>query len=194
MLDKAFDQAKDEAKAVVLTGRTGVLSAGFDLKVMREGPEAAAAMVSAGADLLLKLYVHPLPLVVAAPGHAIAAGALLLLTGDVRIGLDQPANIGLNETSIGMALPPFGVEIARDRLDPRAFSNAVLGANLYDPKTAVAIGYLDTVVPEAELVDSARIAAKKMTTLDPRAYAATKINMRQATVDRISKTLGNIEL
>ena len=134
-LDEAFDRAEKEAKAIVLTGRDGVLSAGFDLKVMREGPEATAAMTSAGANLLMKMYLHPLPLVIACTGHAIAAGALILLTGDLRLCADKQANIGLNETSIGMAMPPFGLEIARDRLDPRALTNAVLGATLYDPKT-----------------------------------------------------------
>jgi len=193
-LDEAFDRAEKEAKAIVLTGRDGVLSAGFDLKVMREGPEATAAMTSAGANLLMKMYLHPLPLVIACTGHAIAAGALILLTGDLRLCADKQANIGLNETSIGMAMPPFGLEIARDRLDPRALTNAVLGATLYDPKTAVAIGYLDGVVPEEELFDAARVAAKKLTTLDPNAYARTKVYMRQATIDRIKPTLSDIKL
>jgi enoyl-CoA hydratase/carnithine racemase len=193
-LSDAFDKAEAEAKAVVLTGRPGVLSAGFDLKVMREGPEASAAMVSAGADLLLKMYLHPLPLVIACTGHAIAAGALILLTGDLRVATDGAFSIGLNETSIGMAMPPFGLEIARDRLDPRALSNAILSATLYDPKTANAVGYVDTVVDENELADSARLAAKRMTTLDLRAYAQTKLYMRQATVDRIRPTLRSINL
>lgn len=193
-LSDAFDKAEKEAKAIVLTGRPGVLSAGFDLKVMREGPEATSAMVNAGAELLLKLYLHPLPLVVAATGHAIAAGALILLTGDLRIATEGSFSIGLNETSIGMSMPPFGLEIARDRLDPRALSNAILSATLYDPKTANAVGYVDTVVDENELADSARLAAKRMTTLDQKAYAQTKLYMRQATADRIRPTLGSISL
>lgn len=193
-LSEAFDRAEKEAKAIVLTGRPGVLSAGFDLKVMKEGPEATAAMVSAGAQLLLKMYLHPLPLITATPGHAIAAGAILLLASDVRIGAAGASSIGLNETSIGMALPPFGVELARDRLIPGALSPAVLGATLYDPETAAAVGYLDRVCDAADLLNEAKKTAAHYATLDGRSYAATKINLRQATVDRLKPTLGDIKL
>lgn len=193
-LSEAFDSAEKEAKAIVLTGRSGVLSAGFDLKVMKEGPEATAAMVSAGAQLLLKMYLHPLPIITAAPGHAIAAGAILLLASDVRIGAAGAFSIGLNETSIGMTLPPFGVELARDRLLPGALSPAVLGATLYDPETAASIGYLDRVCDAADLLNEAKAAAAHYATLDGRSYAATKINLRQATVDRITPTLATIKL
>lgn len=193
-LSEAFDAAEKEAKAIVLAGRPGVLSAGFDLKVMREGPEATSAMVSAGAALLLKMYLHPLPLVIACTGHAIAAGALILLTGDHRIGIDGKSSIGLNETSIGMSMPPFGLEIARDRLDPKALSSAILAATLYGPADAKAVGYLDEIVAESALLDVARTTAKRLTTLDPRAYAQTKLYMRQATADRIKPTLSSISL
>lgn len=193
-LSEAFDRAEKEAKAIVLTGRPGVLSAGFDLKVMKEGPEATAAMVGAGAALLLKMYLHPLPVITASTGHAIAAGAIILLASDVRIGAAGAYSIGLNETSIGMALPPFGVELARDRLAPGALSPAALGATLYDPEAAASIGYLDRVCDAAGLLDAAKAAAAHYATLDARSYAATKINLRQATVDRIKPTLAAIKL
>lgn len=193
-LSDALDRAEKEARAIVLTGRPGILSAGFDLKVMKEGPEAAAAMVNAGAQLLLKMYLHPLPVITANPGHAIAAGAILLLASDVRIGASGAFSIGLNETSIGMALPPFGVELARDRLTPGALNAAVLGATLYDPETAAAIGYLDRVCEPSELLAEAKATAAHYATLDSRSYAATKINLRQATVDQIAPTLATIKL
>lgn len=190
-LSQAFDRAESEASAIILTGRGGVLSAGFDLKVMREGPEAAAAMVEAGAQLLLRIYLHPLPVITACTGHAIAAGAIILLASDVRLGTSGTFSIGLNETSIGMALPPFGVELARDRLTPGALCAAVLGATLHDPDAAAAIGYLDRVASADDLAKGARAAAAHYATLDGPSYARTKLNLRQATVDRIRPTLRN---
>lgn len=190
-LSQAFDRAEREASAIILTGRGGVLSAGFDLKVMREGPEAAAAMVEAGAQLLLRIYLHPLPVITACTGHAIAAGAILLLASDVRLGASGAFSIGLNETSIGMTLPPFGVELARDRLTPEALSAAVLGATLYDPDAATAIGYLDQVASADDLAKEARRTAAHYATLDGPSFAGTKVNLRQATVDRIRPTLRN---
>ena len=190
-LSEALDRAESEASAIILTGRDELLSGGFDLKVMREGPEAAANMVEAGAQLMLKIYLHPLPVITACTGHAIAAGAILLLASDVRLGTSGAFSIGLNETSIGMTLPQFGVELARDRLTPEALSAAVLGATLYDPDAAAAIGYLDRVVEAGDLAKEARKAAAHYTTLDGPSFAGTKLNLRQATADRIRPTLRN---
>ncbi len=190
-LSEALDRAESEASAIILTGRDELLSGGFDLKVMREGPEAAANMVEAGAQLMLKIYLHPLPVITACTGHAIAAGAILLLASDVRIGTSGAFSIGLNETSIGMTLPQFGVELARDRLTPGALTAAVLGATLYDPDAAAAIGYLDRVVGAGDLAKEARKAAAHYTTLDGPSFAGTKLNLRQATADRIRPTLRN---
>src|SRR5262245_11509727 len=79
-------RAEREARALVLAGRPDRFCGGFDLRVMTSGPEAATTLVRAGAALLMKLYGAPIPVVVACTGHAIAAGALLVLTGDYRIG------------------------------------------------------------------------------------------------------------
>jgi enoyl-CoA hydratase len=184
----AFDEAAN-SKAIVLTGRAGVFCAGFDLKTMREGPEAAAAMVKSGAEFLLRFYLQPQPTVIACTGHGIAAGALLLLCADYRFGQAGDSNIGLNETSIGMTLPNFGVELARDRLLPTAHAEAVLGAKIYGMRGAMDAGYLDDVVEEADLLEAAIAKAKQLATLDPRAYAGTKINLRRATADRIRPTI-----
>lgn len=188
-LSEALDRAEGEAKAVILTGRSELLSGGFDLKVMREGPEAAAAMVEAGAQLMLKIYLHPLPIIAACSGHAIAAGAILLLASDVRIGTSGAFSLGLNETSIGMTLPPFGVELARDRLAPKALTAAAIGATLYDPEAACDIGYLDRVVAPGDLAGEARKTAAHYAGLDGPSFAGTKLNVRQATADRIRPTL-----
>jgi enoyl-CoA hydratase len=185
-----LDRASAEAGAVVLAGRPGVLCAGFDLSVIRGGdPEKKTAMRNAGVEALLRLYMHPQPLVIACTGHAVAAGALILLTGDRRIGAAGAFKIGLNEIAIGMTLPIFGLELARDRLDPRALNAAVLGATIYDPAGATAAGYLDQVEdPDALLVESLRVA-QEMTALDAAAYGATKALLRGETVAKIRATM-----
>lgn len=188
-LSEALDRAESEAKAIVLTGRRGIFSGGFDLKVMSEGPQAATAMVEAGAQLMLKIYLHPLPVIAACTGHAIAAGVIILLASDVRIGTSGTFSLGLNETSIGMAVPPFGVELARDRVTPKALTAAVLGATLYGPDAACEAGYLDQVVAASDLANQARETAIAYAALDGRCYAQTKLNVRGATVDRIRPTL-----
>src|SRR5262245_54127386 len=149
--ESALDLAAADARAVCIIGRDGKFSAGFDLAIMTGEPDGVRRLVSRGAELLMRLYLHPQPVVVAVTGHALAAGALLVLVCDVRIGADVPAKIGLNETSIGMPLPQFAVELARDRLDRKILSRATLGAEIFDPHGAVTAGYLDRVVPAADV-------------------------------------------
>ena len=189
-LDTAVADAARDATALVITGRDGRFSAGFDLGVIKEGPEAARELVAAGARVALNIYEAPVPVVAACTGHAIAFGAIMLLASDVRVGADIEARIGLTEVSIGMPLPVFAVELARDRLSPRHFSAATCLATTYSPHEAVAAGYLDDVVAPAELHESAlRRAAALGSHVRRAAFSATRRNARGATVDRIAATL-----
>ena len=178
-VDAHLERAGREAKAVILTGRPGIFSGGFDLKVIRGGDAAAGrAMSLAGARLMMRLYGLPQPLVVAAPGHAIALGAFCLLTGDYRIGIEGDFRIGLNETAIGMSLPPFGLMLAKERLSKRHLAGAAIGATLFGPAEARDAGFLDEVVPAAQLPAAARAAADRLVALDGASYAAVKNALR----------------
>ena len=185
-LSEGLGRATKEARAVVITGRPGVFCAGFDLRIIRgDDTDAAAAMRSAGKALLLEAYLHPQPLVMACTGHALAAGALLLLTGDYRIAAAGDFKLGLNETAIGLSLPPFGLELARDRLQPTALTRATVTANIYDPAGALAAGYVDEICPPDDVALTAQKTAERLGELGPEALAATKRRLRQPTVDRI---------
>ena len=123
-------------------------------------------MVTAGAELALKTYLHPQPVIIGCTGHAVAAGALFLCAADYRIGVLGEFKIGLNETSIGLSLPTWGLELARDRLDNRMLNRATLGSELYAPVQAAEVGYLDEVVDldkfPARLVEKAKEYQKVM--------------------------------
>jgi enoyl-CoA hydratase len=175
----------------VLAGRPGKFSAGFDLSVMTRSTEAMRDLVQSGAELLLRWYEYDLPTVAACTGHALAAGALLLLTTDVRIGSDSPAKIGLNEVAIGMPLPIFAVEFARDRLTKKTFTQATMGACVFSPEEAAVAGYLDRVVPADTVLDEAVAEARRLATLSTGAYARTKHAARQATIDHVRATLAD---
>src|SRR5215471_9888021 len=68
LLTRAED---DEVRAVVIVGRPGRFSAGFDLSVMNAGPTQALELLAAGANLALRIYLFPMPVVLAATGHAL---------------------------------------------------------------------------------------------------------------------------
>lgn len=185
----ALTRAEKDASAVVLTGRPDRFCAGFDLKVMTAGPEGVRKLFLRGADLLVKLCGLPMPLVIACTGHALAGGAQVLLTGDVRIGALGPYRIGLNETTIGMPLPILGVEFARARLAPTELSRATLGAQLYTPEEAAKMGYLDEARPAGEVLARAMEEAQRLGALSRPAYAATKQRLRGELLTRVSATL-----
>ncbi|MCC6668742.1 MAG: crotonase/enoyl-CoA hydratase family protein [Polyangiaceae bacterium] len=188
-LDAAFDRAEREAKAVVLAGRPGRFCAGFDLKHMMAGPESARALVTRGADVLLRMYAHPQPVVVACTGHALAGGALVVLCGDVRLGTAGEFKLGLNEVAIGLPLPILAIELARDRLDPRHLTEATLLARQFDPEAARDAGYLDHVVPADQLLPRALEEARRLAGLGSVPFAASKRALRRDTIRHIRDTL-----
>ena len=182
-LDKA---AADGAKAVVIRGREGLLCGGFDLKIIRgDDDDLKAKMRGAGMGLLERLYLSPIPIVFAVTGHAVAMGALLLFSGDYRVGLRGDFRIGLNETGIGLSLPVTGLELARDRLAPQVLGEATINATLYSPDEANGIGYLDEVADASDFDARVQAAAERLAALDSAAFALTKSKVRQPTIDRI---------
>jgi enoyl-CoA hydratase len=188
-LHVALDAASAQASAVCIVGNAKALSAGFDLSVMTGGAEGMLELVRAGGELLMRLHGHPQPTVAAVTGHALAAGALVALACDTRISGDGPAKIGLNEVAIGMTLPVFAVELARDRLSKRYFTRAAIQAEIFSPEGALAAGYLDKVVPAAQCEGTAIDEARRLGQLDGSAYGGTKLALRQATIDRVMPTL-----
>jgi enoyl-CoA hydratase len=185
LVHAGLDQALAEARAVAIIGREGKLSAGFDLTEMTAGIDRTKALVGAGGRLLMRIFGHPQPVVVGVTGHALAAGALLVLSCDTRIGTDGPAKIGLNETAIGMGLPVYAFELAQARLAPAHLTRAAVQAEIYDPAGAVEAGYLDQVVAAADVERATIDEARRLGQFSTRAYAHTKGLLRQPVVDRV---------
>jgi enoyl-CoA hydratase len=184
-LSDAFARAEADRAVVVLRGREGAFSGGFDLRTLRAGGPDAIAMVRAGFDLAVRMLAFPHPVVVACTGHAIAMGAFLLLSGDYRLGAAGAFKIGANEVAIGITMPFFGIEICRQRLAPAHFHRAVVNAEIYRPEDAVSAGFLDRVLPASELESAARASARELAKLDQTAHAATKLRARAGALDAI---------
>src|SRR6185436_19073244 len=134
--------------------------------------------------LLVRIFTFPVPVVAACTGHALAAGSLVLLASDRRIGAEGPFKIGLNEVAIGMALPQFAVDFARYRMPPSQFDSALLG-EVHDPHSAVAAGYLDRVVDSESVVAEATATAHQLAQLRTGAVSRTKATARAGIAERI---------
>jgi len=173
-ISDALDRAAADAAIVVLTGRERTFSAGFDLR-----SEDWQTMVGAGGRLVEQVMSFPNPVVVACNGNAIAMGALVLLSADIRIGVEGEHRIGLNEVAIGLTLPWFGIEIARHRLSRPYFDRCTVTGGLLGPEEALRAGFLDELVtPERLQARTAEVVAA-LAGIDRAAHAATKLRVRE---------------
>ncbi|TLX59465.1 crotonase/enoyl-CoA hydratase family protein [Stutzerimonas nosocomialis] len=185
----ALDRAEQDRAIVIVTGQPGILSGGYDLKVMTSSPENAVALVASGSTLARRMLAHPFPIIIACPGHAVAKGAFLLLSADYRIGAEGAFSIGLNEVQIGMTMHHAGIELARDRLRKSAFHRSVINGEMFDPQGALEAGFLDRVVPAGELMAVARATAQQMKKIQMTAHRNTKLKVRKALLETLDRAI-----
>jgi enoyl-CoA hydratase len=189
-LGAALDQAEEAGQAVLILGRPGRFSAGFDLSVLRDGgPGAGRALVTGGANLALRLARFPAPVVIGCTGHALAMGAVLLMAADTRIGATGDFKLGFNEVAIGMTTPIFLLELARERISKRHFMRAIVQAEIYGPEAALDAGFLDQTTEPAQLEACALEEAARLAKLPRGAYVRTRALARGAALDNIEATL-----
>jgi enoyl-CoA hydratase len=113
---------------------------------------------------------------------------LLLLPAEHVVVADAPVKIGFNETSIGIELSPFVLELARYRLLPSAY-NQILQGSLYDAVAALRAGYVDEVVAQGDLLARSMEVARHFAGLDPLSYRRTKVAMRAGTSSTLQSAL-----
>lgn len=178
----ALDRAEADGAVVVLAGRPGRFSGGFDLGVLNAGGADARAMLRAGFELGERMLRFPNPIVCGVTGHAIAMGLFLVCSGDYRIGADGPFRITANEVAIGLTLPQSAIEILRVRAAPAHLQRAANLSEVYTPAGAVTAGLLDAVVPPDDVVSSAQEAARGFLALDRKAHADSKLRVREASL------------
>jgi enoyl-CoA hydratase len=192
-LNLLLDQAEGSG-AVVICGRADYFCAGFDLPTIRAGGEPRVELVRAGALTLARLCQYRRPVVAACTGHALAAGALLLLACDRRVGAAGEFRIGLNETAIGMGVPRFLVELARYRIPQPALED-VLWGEVHDPPSAIRAGYLDEVVEPEQTLTRAVAVANRLAQLPGDAVSWSKRELRTPVAEAIrSAIVADVEL
>ena len=170
-------EADSEIGAIAIIGREGFFSAGLERSIFFESPDTVNKCLGTLAELLMRLYESSTRVAVACTGHAIAAGALLLLAADVRIGTTGQFKIGMNEVSIGITLPSWATEFARQRLSNRAFQRATATGHLYPPVEAIDAGFVDQLV-DGDVISAVISEAQKLAILDPISYGETTLSSR----------------
>ena len=189
-LNAALDEIDTKTGAVVIVGRDGLYSGGFDLNVIRGGdPQATQQMITNGILVALRAFDFPRPIVAAVTGHAVAMGSIFNMGLDWRIGAQGNFRHGLNEVRDGLTLPIFAIELPRFRLNPRLFEDATLRSRMFSPEDAIEAGFLDEVVEPDELLEAAVRKAEELSTLPNPAYALSKKRSRAPTKKYVLETM-----
>jgi len=188
-LSEAFDKAEASKAIVVLRGRDGLFSGGFDLKEIAKGPEQAILLTSRGSKMARRIMSFPTPVIGVSTGHCIAMGAFLMLACDYRIGTDGAFKTGLNETIIGMTMHHFGIELARYRIPLNYFHRCVINAEIWSPSDAVKAGFYDQVVPTEQVETATSTIVKSLSQLNMIAFNGTKNKSRAVLLTLLDKCI-----
>ena len=192
----ALSQAEAEAKVIVLRGRDGIFSAGYNLKELMLGGETAVNLVRRGSEFAVRMMESPKPIIAAGDGHVVALGAFLFLAADYRIGRNGPFQVGLPETAKGLPMHNFGRELAAPRLSRRHFSRAFINGEMFTPEQAVEVGYLDEAVDDVDAAIAKAVAFFKGISLHafainkPRGHQTLIPTLRAAIEDDMDLKVG----
>ena len=188
-----LDQVPGDKGSLVITGRPGIFSAGFDLKIISSGDAGAvAAMVKAGFTLLARIYNFPRPVIAACSGHGVALGAFLLCCADYRLGAKGQFIVQANETRNNMSIPTPILEISKSRISKTHWYRAILNAEAYPVEKAIEPGYLDEVTEPDNLMIRAMEVANDLATLGHPHYKLTKDLDQKETLKRIHDAIGKV--
>ena len=183
------DLRRSDAKAIVLTGKGKIFSAGVDLKRLSAG---GADYIRRFLPELHRLYeaafFHPKPVVAAINGHAIAGGCVLACCADRRIMARDAGRIGVTEILVGVPFPALAFEVVRFAVPPRYLPEFTLSGATYATDEALRRGWVDEVAEPGKLIDDAIAAARQMSQLSPAAFSQTKLQVRQPVTERLQKS------
>ena len=189
-LNSLLDHVPEDKGSLLITGKPGLFSAGFDLKTISGGdPKAAVEMTTAGFRLLSRVYSFPRPVIAASSGHAIALGAFLLCCADYRIGAKGNFIVQANETRNGMSIPTPILEISKSRILKNHWYRAILNAEAYSISDSIDAGYLDEVVDPEDLMSKSLEVAKDLATLSHPHYKLTKDLDQKEILNRINSSI-----
>ena len=185
-ISSLLDEVPDDKGSLVITGRPGIFSAGFDLKIISSGDASAvSSMIKTGFTLLARVYNFPRPVIAACSGHGVALGAFLLCCADYRIGAKGQFIVQANETRNNMSIPIPILEISKTRISKTHWYRAILNAEAYPIEKAIEPGYLDEVVEAESLMTRAMEVANDLATLGHPHYKITKDLDQKDTLKRI---------
>ena len=193
-VNECLDKVPTESGALIITGREGMFSAGFDLKIISAGDiQATMDMSLSGFKLLSRIFSFPRPVLAACSGHGIALGTFLLCCCDYRIGVKGDFMIGANEMRTNMVIPIPILELISHRVSSSHKYRAILGAEMYSLQNGVEAGLIDEIVDSNDLMEAAKLKAKDLASMGHPSYSLTKELFIREPLQKINDAISDIE-
>ena len=193
-VNECLDKVPTESGALIITGREGMFSAGFDLKIISAGDvQATMDMSLSGFKLLSRLFSFPRPILAACSGHGIALGTFLLCCCDYRIGVKGDFMIGANEMRTNMVIPIPILELINHRISSSHKYKAILGAEMYSIENGIEAGLIDEVVDPGNLMETAMLKAKDLASMGHPSYTLTKELLIREPLQKINDAISDLE-
>jgi enoyl-CoA hydratase/carnithine racemase len=181
----------EETRAVVFRAEGRDFSVGADLSQRPPSGAKPPSLVmrrraaELGATLMHAIEEIHQPTICAVQGIATGAGACIASACDFRVGAHD-ARIGYGEVRLGINLMWNAVPLCVRLVGAARAKRMILGGALFDAATLERWGWLDEVVPRAELDPAARRWAEEYAALPPLAVQMIKrsVNAVAGALDR----------
>ncbi|MES2106299.1 MAG: enoyl-CoA hydratase [Pseudomonadota bacterium] len=181
MADSLKDAEADAAvRAILITGKPEIFTAGNDLEdFMKNAPGAAATQsgVPSVYQFMQALSQSSKPVVAAVSGAAVGIGTTLLMHCDL-VYLADNAKLSMPFTQLGLC-PEFASSLLFQQIVgyPRAAEKILLG-EAFSAQDAWDMGFASKVLPLEELLPYAQKQAAKLVALPAASIRATKRLMK----------------
>ena len=191
--NECLDNVPTDKGSLIITGREGMFSAGFDLKVISSGDiEKIRDMTLNGFKLLARIFSFPRPVLAACSGHGIALGTFLLCCCDYRIGIKGEYMVGANEMRTNMVIPTPILELIKFRVTQSYKYRAVLGGEMFALEDATKTGIIDEITESNNLMNAAMEKAKDLSTMGNPSYSLTKELFIAEPLKKINDAIDNL--
>ncbi len=177
-----------DVRSIVLTGAGKFFSFGFDIPGFLAYPkEAFLEYLRKFGALYRDLFALQKPVVAALNGHAVAGGCMLALACDARLMAAGKGRVALNEIAFGSSLFAGSVEMLRYCVGDRNAERIACSGAMYAPEEALALGLVDRVVAEADLLAAARELARMHGAKEPAAFRSVKALLRGPVLEQMAR-------
>ena len=112
---------------------------------------------------------------------------MLALACDARLMAAGKGKIALNEIAFGSSLFAGSVEMLRHCVGARHAERIALSGTMYAPEEALALGLVDQVVPQTDLLAAAREVARVHGEKEPAAFRSVKMLLRAPVLEEMAR-------